>query len=80
MKQTLPSRTVRVEEGFWRIRPDQGELDAVEQDELEDYFAEIRIPYRIREGRICIPDSISWDLLYERLAHFYDGKAEVFPF
>lgn len=80
MKPTLPARIVRVEEGFWRIRPDKGELDGVEQDELEDYFAEIHMPYRMIDGRLCIPDAISWETLYERLSHFYDGRAEVFPF
>ena len=80
MKKTLPNRIVRLEEDSWRIRPDQGELDTVEQQELRDYLNEIRLPYRIEHGRLCIPGSISWETLYERLAHFYDGRAEVYPF
>ncbi len=80
MKQTLPLRIVRVEDDSWRIRTDKGELDGVEQDELEDYFAKIRMPYQMLDGRLCIPGTISWETLYERLSHFYDGRAEVFPF
>jgi hypothetical protein len=80
MKQTLPPRIVRVEDDFWRIRTDEGEVDGAEQDELEDYFAEIRIPYQMMDGRLCIPATISWETVYEMLSHFYDGRADVFPF
>jgi len=74
MKQSLPGRIVRMEQGFWRIRLDRGELDAVEQQELEDYFGEIRMPYRIRGGRLCIPESVSWVSLHGRLVlpHSYN--------
>jgi hypothetical protein len=80
MKKALPNRIVRLVGDLWRIRPDQGELDAVEQQELRDYFDEIRLTYRIEHGRLCVPGSISWETLYERLEHFYDGRAEVYPF
>jgi len=73
-------RIVRLEEHVWRIRPDQGELDAAEQQELRDYFDEVRLPYRIDHGRLCVPESVLWEELYERLELFYDGRAEVFPF
>jgi hypothetical protein len=80
MKKALPNRIVRLEGDLWRICPDQGELDAVETQELREYFNEIRLPYRIEHGRLGVSGSISWKTLYERLAHFYDGRAEVFPF
>jgi hypothetical protein len=80
MKKPLPNRIVRLEEDLWRIRPDQGELDAAEQQELRDYFDEIRLPYRVEHGRPCVPGSTSWETLYELLVHFYDGRAEVYPF
>ena len=80
MKPSLPSRIVRLEAGLWRIRSDEGELDGVEQDELEDYFTNIQMPYRMMNGAVCIPGGISWQILYQRLVHSYEGKAEVFPF
>lgn len=80
MKKALSNRIVRLEGDLWRIRPDRGELDAAEQQELRDYFDEIRLPYRIERGRLCVPGSISWETLYERLEHFYYGRAEVYPF
>ena len=80
MKKPLPSRIVRLEGDLWRIRSDEGELDAVEQQELRDYFDETRVPYRIEHGRPCVPGSISWKTLDEVLVHFYDGRAEVYPF
>lgn len=80
MKKALPNRIVRQEGEFWRIRTDRGELTKGEQQELRHYLDEVRLPYRVEHGRICIPGSISWEVLYERLAHFYDGRAEVYPF
>lgn len=80
MKKPLPNRIVTLEGDFWRIHPDEGELAAAEQQELRDYFDEIRLPYRIEHGRPCVPGSISWETIYERLLHFYDGRAEVCPF
>jgi len=76
----MRNRIVRLEGDLWRIRPDQGELDAAEQQELRDYFDEIRMAYRIEHGQLCVPGSIPWETLYERLEHFYDGRAEVYPF
>lgn len=77
MKKKLPNRIVRLEEGCWRIRPDEGELEAAEQEELRAHLSEIRLPHRIQHGRLCVPGSISWQRLDERLQHFYDGRADV---
>jgi hypothetical protein len=41
----MRKRIVRLEGNLWRIRSDQGELDAAEQQELRNFFDEIRIPY-----------------------------------
>ena len=55
----MPNRIVRLEGDFWRIRPDQGELDAAEEQELREYLDEIRMPYRLEHGRLGVPGSIS---------------------
>src|SRR5256885_16042419 len=80
VEKNMPNLIVRLEGDFWRIRPDQGELDAAEQQELRDYFDEIRMAYRLEHGQLCVPGNIPWETLYERLKHFYDGRAEVYPF
>jgi len=80
MKKESAKRIVRLEEGRWRIRSDQGPLDAAEQGELKDYFDEIRFPYRMIDGQPCVPETVSWATIFERLEFFYDGRAEVYPF
>jgi|GEM_PF-2703534 len=41
MKKRLPHCLVRLEKDLWRIRSDQGELEATEQQELRLYFDEV---------------------------------------
>jgi len=36
--------------------------------------------YGFERGRLCVPGSVSWEAIYETLQHFYDGRADVFPF
>ncbi|MDX2441416.1 MAG: hypothetical protein QNK40_12815 [Desulfobacterales bacterium] len=76
----MEKRIVRLEDDLWRIRTDTGELPASEQDELIEYFGEIKLNYRVVTGRVCIAGSIDRDSVFERLEHFYDGRAEVLPF
>jgi len=76
----MDKRIVRLEGDLWRVRSDQGELDTAEQQELREYYDEVRMPYRVDGGKPCVLGSISWEALYERLEHFYDGRAEVYPF
>ena len=76
----MPNRIVRLEEGLWRIRLDEGELAPGEQEELKGYFDEIRMPYRLEHGSLCVAGSVSWETLYERLQPFYDARADVCPF
>ena len=80
VEKNMPNLIVRLEGDLWRIRPDQGELDAAEQQELRDYFDEIRMAYRIEHGQLCVPGNILWETLYETPEHFYDGRAEAYPF
>lgn len=59
---------------------DAGELNESEQKELIDYFDEIKLPYRLFDSYLCIDGGVTRDVVFERLEHFYDGRAEVFPF
>ena len=76
----MEKRIVRLEEGLWRIRTDIGELPKSEQIEVIEYFDEIKYPYRLIDGCPCIVGDVDRKSVFERLAHFYDGCAEVFPF
>ena len=74
------TRIVRLEDHFWRIRSPKGSLAAQEQRELAAYLGEIRLPYQLIGDAPCIPETVSWETVYEMLEHFYDGRAEVYPF
>ena len=76
----MERRIVRLEDDLWRIRTDTGELSESERDELVEYFAEIELNYRLVNGRVCISGGIDRDSVFERLEHFYDGRAELLPF
>ncbi len=76
----MKKRIVRLEDDLWRIRTDIGELSASESDELIEYFGEIKLNYRVVTGHVCIEGSIDRGSVFERLEHFYDGRADVLPF
>jgi hypothetical protein len=76
----METRIVRLEDGFWRIRTDTGELSESEQNELKKYFDEIKIPYRIIAGSLCVSGGVDREAIFERVEHFYEGRAEVYPF
>jgi hypothetical protein len=76
----MDKRIIRLEDNFWRIRTDVGELSASEQEELKEYFNEIKMPYRIINGSLCVPDGVDQASIFERIEYFYDGRAEVYPF
>jgi len=76
----MQSRVVRKKDSLWRIWSDKGELDQEEQNELKEYFEKIRMPYQYDADMICVPGTVSWETIYERLQHFYVGRAEVYPF
>ena len=76
----MDKRIVRIENDSWRIRTDTGELSESERMELTEYFDEIKLPYLIVNECLCIAGEVDRDAVFERLAHFYDGRAEVFPF
>lgn len=76
----MKERIVRLEKGMWCIRSDAGELHDSEQKELIEYFNEIKLPYRLSAGRLYIDGGVDRNAVFERLQHFYDGRAEVFPF
>ncbi len=76
----MEKRIVRIEKDLWRLRTDAGELPESEKMELIQYFDKIKLPYRLVGGCLCIIGEVDRNAVFERLEHFYDGRAEVFPF
>ncbi len=76
----MEKRIVRLEKDMWRIRTDVGELSDSERKELIIYFEEVRLSYRLKDDCLCIVGEVDRDSVFERLNHFYDGRAEVYPF
>lgn len=76
----MEKRIVRLENDLWRIRAESGEIPESEQKELEEYLIEIKMPYRLVDGRLCLEGGVDRDSVFERLQFFYDGWADVFPF
>ncbi len=76
----MEKRIIRFEEDLWRIRTDAGELPEAERMELTEYFEEIKLPYRLVDDCLCIVGEIDREAVFDRMEHFYDGRAEVFPF
>ena len=76
----MDKRIIRLEDDFWKIRTDIGELSESEKKELKEYFDEIRMPYRIINGRLCVSAGVDKASIFEMMEHFYEGRAEVYPF
>ncbi len=76
----MTTRVVRVEQGYWRIRTDLGELSESETEELKKYFDEIEMPYSLIENNLCVNEEISQVEIFGRLEHFYEDRADVLPF
>ncbi len=76
----MEKRIVRIEEDVWHIRTDAGELSDAERRELIVHFDEIKLPYRLVNGCLCILGEVDRELVFERMEHFYDGRAEIIPF
>jgi hypothetical protein len=76
----MEKRIVRLEDNVWHVRAESGELADSERAELIEYFDEIKLPYRLGNGRLCIPGEVDRQSVFERLEHFYDGYAKVLPF
>lgn len=74
----MDTRIVRLENHFWRIRSPEGALAAGEQQELKAFFDEARLPYQLFDHAPCIPEAVTWEIVYELLEQFYDGRARVY--
>ena len=76
----MKKRILRLEDDCWYVRTDKGELPASEQQKLEDYLIENRMPYKTNEGCLFISGEIERNTIFEVIELFYKDKAEVYPF
>ena len=76
----METRIVTKIDGKWRISTEKGEIDSREMRSLQEYLDEIRYPYKIDDDGIGIEGTLGRDDVCERLEHFYDEIAEVYPF
>jgi nicotinic acid phosphoribosyltransferase len=75
------STSVRgLEDEFWRIRTDTGELAETERNALRAYLDEKGFKTAMIEDNLVIAGKLTWTEVFEPIEGFYEGKAEVFPF
>jgi nicotinic acid phosphoribosyltransferase len=75
------STSVRdLEDEFWRIRTDTGELAETERNALRAYLDEKGFKTAMIEDNLVIAGKLTWTEVFEPIEGFYEGKADVFPF
>ena len=76
----METRILRLEDEFWRIRTDTGELAETERNALRAYLDERGFKTAIIDDNLVIAGKLTWTEVFEPIHGFYEGKADVFPF
>ena len=76
----MEKRILRLEDEFWRIRTDTGELTDAERDALRAYLDEKGFKTAMIDDNLAIAGELTWQEVVEPIEGFYEGKAEVYPF
>ena len=71
---------MRLEDDFWRIRTDTGELADAERNALRAYLDEKGFKTAIIDDNLAIADELTWQEVVGPIEAFYEGKADVYPF
>ena len=69
---------MRLEDDFWRIRTDTGELADAERNALRGYLDEKGFKNAIIDDNLVIAGELTWQEVVEAIEAFYEGKADVF--
>jgi nicotinic acid phosphoribosyltransferase len=77
---SMKTRILRLEDEFWRIRTDTGELAETERNALRAYLDEKGFKTAMIEDNLVIAGKLTWTEVFEPIEGFYEGKADVFPF
>jgi hypothetical protein len=76
----METRILRLEHEFWRIRTDTSELADAERNALRAYLDEKGFKTAMIDDNLAIPGELTWKEVFEPIAGFYEGKADVYPF
>ena len=76
----MEKRILRLEDDFWRIRTDTGELADAERNALRAYLDEKGFKTAIINDNLAIAGDLTWQEVLEPIEAFYEGKADVYPF
>ena len=77
---SMETRILRLEDEFWRIRTDTGELAGTERNALRAYLDEKGFKTAMIDDNLVIADKPTWTEIFEPIQGFYEGKADVYPF
>ena len=77
---SMEKRILRLEDEFWRIRTDRGELADEERNALKAYLDEKGFKTAMIDDNLAIAGELTWKEVFEPIESFYAGKAEVYPF
>jgi len=80
MITSMEKRILRLEDEFWRIRTDTGELTDAERDTLRAYLDEKGFKTAMIDDNLAIAGELTWQEIVEPIEGFYKGKADVYPF
>ena len=76
----MEKRILRLEDDFWRIRTDTGELADAERNALRAYLDEKGFKTAMIDDNLAIAGELTWQEVFEPIEGFYEGKADVYPF
>lgn len=76
----MEKRILRLEDEFWRIRTDTGELPDAERNALRAYLVEKGFDTAMIDDSLAIAGELTWQDVIEPIEGFYEGKADVYPF
>ena len=76
----METRILRLEDEFWRICTDTGELAEIERNALRAYLDEKGFKTEIIDDNLVIAGKLTWTEVFEPIDGFYEGKADVYPF
>jgi len=77
---SMEKRILRLEDEFWRIRTDTGELADAECKALRAYLDEKGFKTSMIDDNLAIAGELTWQEIVEPIERFYEGKADVYPF
>src|ERR1700687_3517180 len=77
---SMEKRILRLEDEFWRIRTDRGELADEERNALKAYLDEKGFKTAMIDDNLAIAGELTWQEVFEPIDGFYAGQAEVYPF